>query len=352
MSDLTWGLLIATKDRLDALLVCIRLAVTQTHPPTEVVVVDSSANWEMHARRIADLMASYPNIRLVYEKGAAPSLTVQRNQAIDEAQADIVFMIDDDSFMFPDCAAEIMAVYSADIEGEVAGIQAILSPEIPQAANFAQNRRKTPQASVNGARSNKLMLWLKREVFLMTKDRLFIPYDDTERSETVPGPLSNQDVALAPLFHGCRMTFRRHNITQTRFDGLLRYYCPGEDLDASYRLARTGLLLTAHRALLYHYNVTTGRIDRYKTTILSALNQAVLLARHATDKSLAKKRYWALMRRRMIAEVLKDGLSGRLSFPQLRGLLAARPLARKAFALGQDNLEDWYMKVQDGIVKR
>ena len=355
MPDLTWGLLIATKDRLDALLVCVRLAVTQSLPPSEVIVVDSSATWEDHARQIGEIVGAYPDIRFVYEKGAAPSLTVQRNQAIALAQADIVFMIDDDSFMFPDCAGEIMALYAADTEKAVAGIQATLRGDMPEAAGFAQARKQTgggSQAPSEGARDGRLARWLKRRLFLMSMEELFIPYEGTLLHRAVPDTLAGRAVAPATLFHGCRMTYRRSVIAQTQFDGLLRYYCPGEDLDASYRVSQVGHILTAKNAYLHHYNVSTGRIDRHKTTMLSVLNQAVLLARHSSDKTLAQKRYRGLMRRRLLAEFLKDGLSRRLDFPQLRGLWAALKSARTAFALSPEELERWYLAKQEEIIKR
>jgi len=97
---------------------------------------------------------------------------------------------------------------------------------------------------------------------------------------------------------------------------------------------------------------TKDRIDRYKTTILSMLNQAVLLSRHAKDKSKARRRYFVLMGRRVIAEFLKDGPSRRFSFPQLRGILMALNSAPKIFKMTPKDLEAWYLEKQDRIIKR
>ncbi len=354
MSELTWGLLIATKDRLDALKVCVELALTQTCPPVEVIVVDSSAGWKEHARIIGGIVADYPDIRFVYEKGAQPSLTVQRNQAIDHAQADIVFMIDDDSYMFPECAEHILQIYAADTQRAVGGIQATLSNQAPDGTSLRQERKKTgggSQTENAGRPRSALKSWLTQKVFLMSKEEMFIPYGTPPAPRSVPSELEALGVKPATLFHGCRMTFRREVIARVKFSDLLRYYCPGEDLDASYRVFREALLLKSTQARLHHYNISTGRIDRYKTTILSALNQAVLLSLYADDSKRARQRYFRLMWRRVLAEFLKDGLSRRFSFPQLRGILATFVPARQVFDMPSEQLETWYLAKQEEILK-
>src|SRR5690606_9687252 len=113
----------------------------------------------------------HPGVRLVYLPAEVPSLTVQRNQAIAEAGADIVFMIDDDSFMHPDCAEEILRVYDADAKGEIAGIQATTAP-MPDTLTF-----EAPQKQKGRPRTGGIARWLWRKVFLMNVEEGFIPYD-------------------------------------------------------------------------------------------------------------------------------------------------------------------------------
>ena len=43
---LSWGLAIATYNRADVLVRCVKLALQQTRPPIEVVICDSSPDWE------------------------------------------------------------------------------------------------------------------------------------------------------------------------------------------------------------------------------------------------------------------------------------------------------------------
>lgn len=353
-SMLDWSLVIATKDRIEALQVCVGLALEQTRPPAEVIVVDASTGWKDHAARIGQRMADHPEVRFRYLQAALPSLTVQRNQGITEARTAILFMLDDDSFMYPDCAERIMAIYEADAEGIVGGIQTGTAPSPPRTGINAGAQKKKGSRTIgegNGKKRGRARRWLMQRLFLMDKDALFIPYDRSVPPLTLPAALAGQGVVPARLFHGYRMTFRRQALQEEPFDELLRYYCPGEDIDASYRVSRRYLLLTAPAARVHHFAAAGGRIDRLRTTILSVLNQAVLLRRHATDQADARQRFFALLRRRLLAETLKDALSRRFDLPQARGILQARAGARRIFAMTPDELAEWYPDEQARLVR-
>ena len=348
-----WALVIATKDRIEALGVCIALALDQTRPPAEVIVVDASQNWRDHADQIGQVMARRPEIRFSYLQAVLPSLTVQRNQGIAQAQAAILFLLDDDSFMYPDCAERIMAVYDADADGLVGGIQTGVAALPPPAATNGGAQKKRGSRAI-GAGSEKecgrIGRWLMQRLFLMNKDALFIPYDASPPLVALPDTLDGYEVIPVRLFQGYRMTFRRPAVMEEPLDALLRFYCPGEDIDASYRVSRRYLLLTAPQARLHHFTAAGGRMDRLHTTVLSALNQAVLLRCHAADQAAARRRYFALMRRRLLAETLKDALSRRLSLPQARGILHGSAKARRIFDMTSGELAEWYPAEQERLV--
>jgi GT2 family glycosyltransferase len=354
-APLTWSLVIATKDRPDALAICIRLALAQTRPPAEVVVVDASAAWEDHAAAIRALMAEAgPGIPLHVLRAEAASLTVQRNQGIAQAQAPVLFLIDDDSFMYPDCAAQVMRIYEADAAGLLGGVQTSVAPLPPEGAGVGGGARKQKGSQAIGAgghRRGPLRRWLMQRLLLLDKAETFIPYEDRPARHPLPEALAGLPAVPVALFQGFRMTFRRAAVIEEPFDGLLRYYCPGEDIDASYRVSRRHPLATATEARLHHYAAQGGRIDRRRTTALSALNQAALLRRHAADQPRVRRLYFALMRRRLLAETLKDLLSRRWGLPQARGVLLAWPLARQVFAMSPEALQAWYPGAQERLVK-
>jgi cellulose synthase/poly-beta-1,6-N-acetylglucosamine synthase-like glycosyltransferase len=104
---------------------CFALGAAQTRPPLEIIVVDASPGWENTRERVLREIASlWPGIRWHYVEAERRSSASQRNQGVRAASADVVFLLDDDSLMYPDCAAEIMRVYDADSGRSVVGVNA------------------------------------------------------------------------------------------------------------------------------------------------------------------------------------------------------------------------------------
>ncbi len=132
MQQLTWSLVIPTYMRAHILPRCISLAVNQTRPPHEIIIIDGSPDWEVTRQKITDIVAqSGLNIVLHYEKATQASSTTQRNQGVDLATGDVLFLIDDDSLMYPSCAEEVMKVYEADFEHKILGVSAIQNTTPP-----------------------------------------------------------------------------------------------------------------------------------------------------------------------------------------------------------------------------
>ena len=130
---LTWALVIATYQRAHILPRCLRLAVQQTRLPMEIIVVDSSQNWEetrdaIKAKLIVALSRRFVGRMSLRNRRSSAS---QRNQGVRLATADILFLIDDNSLMYPDCAEQIMRIYEADKDKTVSGINAIHVPVPP-----------------------------------------------------------------------------------------------------------------------------------------------------------------------------------------------------------------------------
>lgn len=347
----TWGLLIATKDRLEALRICVSLALSQKGgPPCEVVIVDASAEWKAHRDEIAALLAPWPDVRFVYLEANTPSLTVQRNQAIAEGRADILFMIDDDSFMHPGCAAEIMALYQADTEGVLAGVQAAESPINPAQGQGGARQEGKPLTEARRSKS-AIGRWLIERVMMRSMRGVFVPYRKGYPKTVIPADIDLDRVAPAVMFSGFAMTYRAEVIRRTGFAGCLRYYCPGEDLDASYRASDHGALIIAKRALLHHYASASGRIDRRKVAHLWSLNQAVLLRLNAEDQSWARGAWTRKMLHRLATDVIKDLGRRRISLPQTRGSWRAFVDGRRVWGRSVAEIEAWYPGRQTEILK-
>jgi GT2 family glycosyltransferase len=318
-------------------------------------VIDASDAWERTRDRVmTEIAPTAPQIQWLYEPAEQRSITLQRNQGLKRATADIAFLIDDDSLMYPTCAEAIMQVYEADPEGIVAGVQAIAVENPPIAGKIADERKQAAPGSeitnADGNWRNVIRSWLWRHVFLMDACKLFLPYDTDSPNHPVPVAVARLNVCQTALFQGYRMTFRRSVITQESFEPLLRYYAAGEDLDASYRASRHGCLLTALDGKLHHYQSAGGRLPRFKIAVLSAMNQALCIRKHSENLVRCKYQYYFLISRRVIAESMKDAFSRRWSLPQARGLLVALRYSRQLFSLPDHELGEWYVQFQQKLL--
>lgn len=349
---LSWGLIVATYQREQILPQCLKLAVEQTRKPAEIIVIDAGDNWESTRDKImAEIAVTAPDIRWVYTPAKQRGLPLQRNQGLDLATADILFFLDDDSLMYPDCAEEILKVYEADSAERVMGVQASLVDALPSDV-VVQDEQKPVGWKIDqwipGIVTLQRFIW--KHIFLMNNEVLCVPYYGDFPSYSVPQPILDLNARFMRIFHGCRMTFRREAIAKERFEPLLLYYALNEDMDASYRVSRHGLLLEAGNAKLHHFQSNSGRLPRFVVTALSALNQAVCVRRYSDDLKRDRTRFYILTGRRALAEFFKDGLSRRWTFPQLRGILAAFRYAPAIFTLPEDELADWYPQLQKEFV--
>ena len=143
-TSLSWSIVVATYRREKILPMALNFAVRQTRPPNEIVVVDASENWEATRDLILSTIAvEHPEIRWVYAEAEYRSSTLQRNQGVLLATSEVLFLIDDDSMMYPDCAERIMEVYEADRDHKVMGVQSNFVDQLPpQSGSIEDSRQK------------------------------------------------------------------------------------------------------------------------------------------------------------------------------------------------------------------
>lgn len=349
---LTWALVVATYQREKILLQSLKLAVEQTRKPSEVIVVDASENWESTRDKVLkEIAPAAPDIRWVYVPALQRSTTLQRNQGLDLSTADVLFFLDDDSLMYPDCAEAIMKIYEADTTQQVMGVQAAIVDSMPSEIALEDSSKPV------GWKQNKwspnitgILYFAWKHILLMNNELLCIPYHGDFPRHNLPESLTPLNVHRMKIFHGCRMTFRRDAIARERFEPLLLYYALNEDMDVSYRISRRGMLLESGDAKLHHFQSSSGRLSRYVVATLSSLNQAVCLQRYSNNRKRDQFRFYVLTSRRIVAELFKDGLSRRWTFPQLRGMLTALRYAPIIFSLSHEELAEWYPQFQKAFI--
>lgn len=354
-----WSVCIATLNRAEALRCAVLHVLQQTILPDQIVIVDASTDWQDSHAVIAALLADHPVIRLDYVHSPVRSSATQRNVGIALCTGDVIFLIDDDSFLYPDCAEQILALYDADHSQEVAAIRADLTnipPVLPSDENRVLERKKSGNRGEleplkNAALGSRFGRWFHRRVLMQSMQETFLRYDGP-RLKPLPAALQALDVDAVSFMPGCAMTVRRDIAIAEPFDTALRYYAAYEDVDVSYRYAKHGHVLFTHKAKLHHFEVAGGRMDRKKIITFQLLNMVVFLRRHADSSDDWTGRYQVMMYRRLLGEFLKDLLSGRTGFPQMRGVLLARRHWRQLWAVPVDQLDDYYPELQRHILER
>lgn len=346
-APLTWGLAIATYRRHDMLMQCVELALKQSRPPVEVVIADASPDWESGRQRLLrDAVPRFPDVRFVYEQARQPSAAVQRNQVVQASTADVLFLIDDDSLMFGDCAERVMAIYEADAAGRVAGVAIRETRQDPR--HDPTPADQTPSAAAERAkRYGPVTRWVRR---LLDADNLFVPYDDGFPQHDVPPAVQDHAIGRRELMAGKTMTVRRELAVREPFSELLARASSGEDSDMSYRVSRHGALLTALDARLFHVGSEGGRMNLYQSVALGALNPLVHHRLHSTDLDRSRKANRALLRRRLMIALLKDLRGGDWRLPQTRGIRLALTMLDRIFAMDKDELRRWYPGYQQQVI--
>lgn len=354
---LDWSLCIATLNRHDVLMVALTHVLRQTRLPREIIIVDASENWQDGRARAQKVLAAVPDIPLHYVTSDIRSSATQRNLAIDMAKSEIIFFIDDDSFLHDDFAQEIMRIFEADTDRAVVGIGASLVDENPaQSTVEAHNVARKDTGTVSLARlrtwalETKIGRWINRELLFQSAHMLFMRYDEP-RMRPVPNQIAHLNVVAAPFMPGSAMTFRRDTALKEPFDRSLRYYAAFEDLDMAYRLSAHGSVLRATKARSHHFEAAAGRIKRTKVITFQLLNMAVFLKRHASDPDAFLGAYKVMIYRRLLAEFLKDVLSKRWQLPQVKGVRIAMRHWREIWKRDGVELDAWYPEFQKKILE-
>jgi colanic acid/amylovoran biosynthesis glycosyltransferase len=343
---LSWSLAIATYNRRDILPRCLRLAAQQSLAPLEIIVVDASPDWEVsRAASLAGLPDCYPGIRWQYVPAQRRSIAVQRNQAIRLSHADIMFLIDDDSLMYPDCAEQIMQVYQADVDGAVAGVMACETAIPPDVA--------VPGGATSpGTLQPMLRRWKDWLLRRLNVENYLLPYEQNPNPAVLPKALQSLRTFAIPRMYGACMTFRRRVVQTERFEEVLEAYSYLEDCDAGYRASRRGLLLLAQDARLCHVRDPSGRLSDFTLTTLGAFNALVLHRLHSRDQDYSRRVYRSFLGKQVLVMALRDLSKMEWSLPRARGILRACHGFRSVFRSSPEELREWYPRFQRGLIAR
>jgi Glycosyl transferase family 2 len=344
---MNWSMVICTLNRFDVLRCALRTTLWQTCLPRQVIVVDASPDWQRCREEVlAEFGTASPEIEWIYIGSERRSLTHQRNLGIARCTSEIVFLFDDDTFLYPDCASRILSVYRRDVRGEVGGVSAGLRGLSPLDSGVDL----APGAAVSAGEANRYRGVRELISSLWYPEKLFCPYDGQYHRRTPEWSRADDALMTVAVFHGCRMTFRTAAVREAGgCEEVLERHAFSEDIDISYRVSRRHALLVDNNARVFHATAPAARTGRISQATLVLLNSAVLYLLHATGHGKHGARVRRFVLARLCIDAVRDALRPWRGFPNTRGAVAAlrelRPLLRQT----RDELRQGYPLVQQRI---
>lgn len=250
-----YAIVVATRNRLEALKASVPLFLGQSRPPARIVLVDRSDD---HAavRDFIESVAARTDIPVVIQYGEAANLPHQRNQGLAEVTEPVTLLPDDDSLWFPETAAKIMGVYDRDTEGRIGGVSGVISTVSPLAAGTA------PKNARRFVRRPRIELFRNRveERFAPQPFNLYARARIAELAPDAEGYLDGS--RIVETMSGWRMSYRTGLVRRLGYDATLGSrvgYGQHEDKDMSLRVQQAGhLIVAAPEAQVFH-NVAPGK---------------------------------------------------------------------------------------------
>lgn len=248
-----FDIVVATRNRRDALELSLPLFATQSARPDQIIVVDSSDDHVAMATFVTGILSRF-QIPFKIHRASKASLVLQRNEGLMFCQAEIVFFPDDDSLWFKNTAEECLRIYANQAYGALIGGVSATETRTNPANSVARYK-------VSNAEKLKAIFGKAKKGI---EDLLFPrPFDSYCRLYGMKGNLRARDSIskLGPVLEnmgGFRMSFRRSALLAAgSFDealGEVIGYSQHEDIDASMRVQRLGFFLVgADAAHVCHY---------------------------------------------------------------------------------------------------
>jgi glucosyl-dolichyl phosphate glucuronosyltransferase len=259
-------------------------SVRQTKPgPLEVLVIDSDEG--ASAREL--VMELQDGTLPMHHVHAEPSLTKQRNLAIDRASGDVVVFLDDDVSLPKNLFARLEQAY-AD-ESVVGATGWVVEPE-------SRLRRGGPSS------------FLRRVVLRGSRGKqgTFTRFGYPRYVVVSDRPC---DVEFMP---GCFMSARRTLASKVRFDEQLGAYALGEDEDFSYRLSRHGRIVHLPDLVAVHEKLGFRSFDSRDFGRLVVRNRAYLFRKNFPQTVGARAQFGVLLAMLVVHRLLNREWHGAL----------------------------------------
>lgn len=282
---LTLDVAIATRNRAQVLDLSLPLLLKQSRKPNNIIIVDSSDD----PKAVANVLKTYlptTDIPIKLIRSSAGT-AVQRNVALEHVTSDIVMFPDDDSLLLPGALEAIMRIYETDVDERIGGVCGREVLEAP--ADVLAVARRSYQMT----RIDRIKKVIARQRFLL--ERRFCPDPLTLHGKSrcnalgVLAWLGEKNAVPVEFMAGFRMSFRTRLIAEHRFDEALGRYALFEDVDASFSIMKTHLIVAAWDARIFHYRSPERRDAGKMLGVTQILNRAYVICRHADSGAHARR---------------------------------------------------------------
>jgi GT2 family glycosyltransferase len=232
--DLSAGVVICTRHRLEPLLICLHSIKQQSFPITQIIIVDSSNIPINQETAFSDMFSNinFPQTDRIFIH-SQPGLTFQRNQGISQASTDIVFFFDDDLILSSTYVDLLMTVF-------------ISSPHYGGGmGQIIQNLQRQKRGGD-----------LFRRVFLLQQAR--------REGKLLPSGLPTYPHGHAlfkevEILSGGMAAYSLSVLRENKFDEYFTGYAYMEDVEYSYRVSRKHKLFYEPKAIAEHRHSPIAR---------------------------------------------------------------------------------------------
>lgn len=341
--DLTHSIVIATRNRPEALSLSLPLLISQSRRADRILIVDSSdpAPFAKTAELVADLGAGpVPVLHQEAPRGAS----LQRNIGLEQVDSDVVFFPDDDSLYHPGTVEMMMRIYERDEDRLIGGVcsaEARRPPEgvLDQAKAYEMRRSDRLKAAI-AHRRRRLEDVLVPHPYHQVSDRKYA------RLPSGPAWLHEENAILVPWMTGFRMSFRTESIRRHGFCEALGHYALCEDIDAGFSVLDHQLLVGARNAQIYHHKAPARRANGRAIGAMNILNRAFIIARSGEATRSVQRAYFRHSRYKLAQYLVGRSRGGAFARERYQGARAALSLAPILFETPPERLTEVYLELR------
>ena len=340
MKQTRYAIVVATRNRPDALALSLPLMLSQERLPERVLIIDSSEDSGPNEALVKGLSTS-TQVPLEHQKSPA-SLPLQRNIGLRQVEEEVVVFPDDDSLFLPGVTAAMMRIYDLDVDKLVGGVCSAGSYRPPDGV-------LSEPAAYEMTRSDRIKSRISQTRYAL-EDR-FVPDPfhlvAARKYDRLPSPpdwLSAENAILVPWMTGYRMSFRTEAIRESGFTEALGRYALFEDTDAGYSVLDKWFLVGARNALIYHHKAPDRRANGRALGAMQVLNRAFVIARSGEiDPAVVQafERFTAYK----IGQYLCASWSS-FGRARLEGARLAAKLAPQLLEANREELQPLYLKLR------